>query len=91
MNDSTRRGIRTALQLVVTLLTNGAVFGLLVLFGVEVTVEGFTVVAAVLLPIVTTLLNGLEDKGSIPALLKAPASSGADPMPDATAGGPVPL
>lgn len=83
MKDSTRRGIRTALQLLVTLVTNGALFGLLVLFGVDVTVEAFGIVAAVLLPIVTTIQNGLEDRNTIPALLKAPASSGANPVPDA--------
>ncbi len=38
----------------------------------------FTAATAVL----TAIINGLEDKGLIPALLKSPASSGGNPMPE---------
>lgn len=84
MSDALRRGLRTALQLVVTLLGNGALFGLLVVLEVPVTLEQFGAVSAVLLPIVTAGLNALEDRGTIPAVLKAPASPGAHPVPEVT-------
>lgn len=80
MSDSTRRGLRTALQLLVSLLTSGGIVGVLALAGVEVTTEAFAAISGVLLPFVTTLLNALEDNNTIPALLKAPASNGANPV-----------
>jgi hypothetical protein len=83
MKDSTRRGIRTALQLVVTLLTTGGIQGLLALFGLTMSPEQYAVVTGALLPVVTAVLNGLEDSGKIPAVLKAPANDGASPLPDA--------
>lgn len=82
MSDAKRRGLRTGLQLLATLLGNGALFGLLVLLGVPVTTEQFAAVTAVLLPVVTALLNALEDQGTIPAVWKAPASDGENPVPD---------
>lgn len=82
MSDATRRGLRTALQLIVTLLTNGAAFGLLAALDVSVTLEQYGAATAVLLPVVTAGLNALEDAGTIPALLKAPASPGATPVPE---------
>lgn len=84
MSDAWRRGLRTALQLVVTLLTNGAAFGLLAALDVPVTLEQFGAVSAVLLPLVTAGLNALEDAGTIPAVLKAPASAGEHPVPNPT-------
>jgi hypothetical protein len=83
MRDATRRGLRTAGQLAVTLLANGAAFGLLQAFGVPVTLEQYGAATAVLLPFITVGLNALEDAGAIPALGKAPASDGADPVPAA--------
>lgn len=80
MKDSTRRGLRTALQLLVTLLTTGGIQGLLVLLGVGLTAEQYAALSAVLLPVVSAVLNELEDNGTIPAPLKAP-SFGADPEP----------
>lgn len=85
LSDSTRRGLRTALQLLVTLLTTGAGTALLALLGVDVSPEQYATVTALLLPVITTLLNGLEDRGTIPAVLKAPPSPGADPVPDPAA------
>lgn len=81
MKDSKRRGLRTALQMLVTILTTGAGTGLLKLIGFDVSPEIWAAVTAVLLPLVTTVLNELEDNGTIPAVLKAPASDGEDPLP----------
>jgi hypothetical protein len=85
MTDAKRRGLRTAMQLVVTLGGNGALFGLLAVLGADVTLEQYGAVTAVLLPVVTAALNGMEDSGTIPALLKAPASPGVNPVPDGDA------
>ena len=81
MNDSTRRAIRTVLDLV-----PGVVAALLVMVPVlglpaakVAAVSGFlgaVIVAA------AKIRNTLEDAGIIPALLKAPASSGENPLPD---------
>lgn len=81
MKDSTRRGLRTVLQMIVTVLTTGSGTALLQLFGVDVTPQQWAVVSTALLPLVTIVLNELEDSGKIPALLKAPASDGEDPVP----------
>lgn len=83
MSDATRRGLRTALQLLASLLTSGGVLGVLALFGVDVSAEQWAAISAVLLPFVTVVQNALEDADKIPALLKAPASNGADPVPPA--------
>jgi hypothetical protein len=81
MSDAKRRGLRTALQTLVTLVGNGALFGLLHVLGVPVTAEQYAAASAVLLPFVTAGLNALEDRGTIRAVLKAPASDGAEPVP----------
>lgn len=83
MSDATRRGLRTALQLAASLLASGGIVGVLKLCGVEVTAEAWAAISGVLLPFVTVLQNSLEDADTIPALLKAPASDGADPVPPA--------
>lgn len=79
MSDATRRGLRTALQLVVTLAGSGAFVGLLNAWGVGVTTEQWAAASGVALPFVTAAVNALEDRGSIPALFKAPASPGDTP------------
>ena len=78
MNDATRRAIRTALQSIVGALGAGVLN--LVFTGIN---PGWLAVAAVVLTTVfTQIQNALEDSGTIPALLKAPASDGVDPIPD---------
>lgn len=77
-NDPARRAIRTLLQLI-------ASGGLTVLVGEFV--DGLTPRQAALTlaawqVVVTYLQNVLEDKGTIPSLLKAPASDGANPVPE---------
>lgn len=78
MSDSTRRAIRTALQSIVGALGAGVLN--LVFKGVN---PGWLAVAAVVATTVfTQIQNALEDSGKIPALLKAPASDGVEPLPD---------
>lgn len=81
MNDSTRRAVRTTLDLI-----PGVLAALLVLVPVldlpaETVAKVGAVVGAVTLAC-AKLRNAAEDAGLIPALLKAPASDGADPVPD---------
>jgi hypothetical protein len=78
MSDSTRRAARTVYQLVISLI---AVIP--VLAGLGVAWEPAARVIAALIgfgAIATKLINALEDKGLIPAWLKAPASDGANPV-----------
>jgi hypothetical protein len=81
MSDAIRRGLRTALWGILAMA--GAIPGLAAAFDIpagrvaQIT-GGFTASIAVL----TAIINALEDGGVIPALLKAPASSGEHPMPD---------
>lgn len=92
MKDSTRRALRTGLDLVLGfLLSCGAVLlipginesmsemGLGSAFGI------FSVIVLVLTTFVTKLKNYLEDEKNFPALLKAPASGGENPVPDRNA------
>lgn len=81
MTDALRRGIRSALWMVLAMA--GAVPALAAAFDLPTTQVAkitamFTTVAAVL----TAIVNAAEDKGVIPALLKSPASSGENPIPD---------
>lgn len=80
MKDSTRRALRT--------LAHGVIAGLIavpVMAAALPTPDGrigaivATVVA--ICAAVTKVVNALEDAGAIPALFKAPASDGADPVP----------
>lgn len=88
-NDSTRRSLRTGIDVILTVLT--ATIAMLLFPGLPELVDGWTapgataaagVVLGALLLFFTKIRNALEDRGKIPALLKAPASSGADPAPD---------
>lgn len=78
MSDATRRALRTLFQFVVagglTALINGAVDGL--------DPSWLALVQAVNQLIVTFAQNWLEDNTAVPALLKAPASEGENPVPD---------
>lgn len=81
MPDALRRGLRSALWMVLAMAgavpTLAAAFDLPASQVAKVTAV-FTAVAAVL----TAVINAAEDKGLVPALLKAPASSGENPVPD---------
>lgn len=88
MNDSTRRAIRTGIDLVLGLLGSLAV--VLVVPGFQDWMNdqglGEVFVSASILILACTafftkLKNALEDAGKIPAVFKAPASDGANPTP----------
>lgn len=93
MRDSTRRAGRTGLDLIIgTLTALGAIF---LIPGIDEQMEQlglaqvfmvFGLIVLVLTVFFTKLKNALEDKGSIPALGKAPASDGADPVPNKSEG-----
>lgn len=88
--DSTRRSLRTGIDAILTVLTAllavVAYPGLPDLLDSALGRPGATVAIGVvlgaLLLFFTKVRNALEDRGKIPALLKAPASPGADPVPD---------
>ena len=80
MSDATRRAVRTLFQFVVS----GGLTALITLM-VDALADNLVAVAAVQatnLLLVTFAQNWLEDNGSVPALLKAPASEGVNPIPD---------
>lgn len=79
MTDPQRRALRTLLQAIVGALGAGLV-NLLAPDGVSP--EWLAVIGVVLTTIFTQIQNSLEDSGTIPAILKAPASEGANPVPD---------
>jgi hypothetical protein len=80
LNDSTRRMLRTVYQLLVALIPALPTLALLT--------EGHPPLEAAIATLigwgalVTKVLNAAEDRGWIPAFLKAPASDGAQPVPD---------
>lgn len=78
MSDSLRRGLRTLLDALLAVLAAGVVDAYLL--NLDATQRATLVVA--LTGVISAVKNGLEDRGAIPALLKAPASSGAHPVPD---------
>jgi len=81
MNDSTRRALRTIFDLVPAVLATLAV--LVPLLDLDAgTVAKIGALVATITVVFAKVRNGLEDAGVIPAVLKAPASDGADPVPD---------
>lgn len=81
MNDPIRRALRTLLWL--TLAAAGAVPALAAAFDVPAQLVGKIVAVFTFAGVlITAAINGLEDRGTIPALLKAPPSAGANPVPD---------
>jgi hypothetical protein len=78
MNDATRRALRSLFQ--VGLVT--AFVQLLIAFNVPVTAQQQAAIVAFATPLLVLVQNLLEDAGSIPAYGKAPASPGANPVPD---------
>jgi hypothetical protein len=61
VSDPLRRGLRTALQLTIMLLSTGAL--VTVLNGLLHAREEYSAFSAVLLPFVTTALNSLDARG----------------------------
>lgn len=90
-SDSTRRALRTGIDAILGVLV--ALAGVVVIPGLDEAL-GLTggelaragVIVGALVLFFTKLRNALEDRGTIPAVLKAPASDGADPIPPAPGG-----
>lgn len=89
MSDALRRGLRSFLQVFIGafLATNGlaAIGQDGAIDATDIALLTKAVVSAATAGFVALLVwaqNALEDKGAIPAVLKAPASSGVDPIPD---------
>jgi hypothetical protein len=79
MPDALRRAIRTFAQVAVA----AAVLAAYNVFAPEhlrLSTEQQAAIIAVLTPLFSYLQNLAEDAGAIPALLKAPASDGAEPV-----------
>lgn len=78
MSDPQRRSLRAFLQI-------GFVQALIQLWNafaeVDLTAEQVTAITIVVTPLLVLGQNMLEDVGAIPALVKAPASSGVHPLP----------
>lgn len=89
MRDSTRRSLRTAMDLILgVLLSLGAIFLIPGIndqindLGLGKAFAVFGMIVLILTTVVTKFKNYLEDGDKIPALLKAPASDGANPVPN---------
>jgi hypothetical protein len=86
MTDALRRAIRTFVQ---AFLGSIATSGILSAAATEGVVDysvlkklAMSAAASGFVSLFSFLQNLLEDKGAIPAILKAPASDGVDPIPD---------
>lgn len=79
--DSHRRGLRTAIDLLLSGGLTGVVLFLLDVAGVKVTLEQFTAALVTLTPILSVIKNSLEDKTGRSFLV-----SKARPEPDPTQG-----
>ena len=81
MSDAIRRGLRTALWGIIAMA--GVIPTLAGSFGLDGgQVAKITAIFTAVTAVLTAIINSLEDSGAIPAFLKAPASSGENPMPD---------
>lgn len=80
LNDSTRRALRTGYQFLIACI--GIVPVLAEVIPAHSPLAAQLAVVLAFLAAVTKVLNTLEDRGLIPAFLKAPASPGANPVPD---------
>lgn len=81
MTDAIRRSLRTLAQALIALAAG--VPTIAAAFDLDAgTVARVGAVLAVATAVITAAVNALEDRGTIPALLKAPPSAGANPVPD---------
>lgn len=86
MSDAVRRALRTFVQAWLgSLLTSGvlsatATDGIVDLSALEK--AGVSALAAGFIALLSWLQNALEDNTRMPALLKAPASEGENPIPE---------
>ncbi|CAA9547241.1 MAG: hypothetical protein AVDCRST_MAG19-473 [uncultured Thermomicrobiales bacterium] len=84
MNDATRRALRTLLQVGIGFVLAGGLAEVVNAYADEWAIAGANrmLVTAALTVAVTFAQNYAEDRGAIPAIGKAPASGGANPVPD---------
>ena len=78
MNDPARRALRTLFQFIAA----GGLTALVDEITAGLTGSAVAAVFALAALVVTYAQNELEDRGTIPAFGKAPASSGENPIPD---------
>jgi hypothetical protein len=81
MSDAQRRGLRTLIQAVpAAVLVSG--WNLFAPSNLQLNPAQLAFVVAIVTALLTFGQNWLEDNTSVPALLKAPASRGENPVPD---------
>lgn len=78
MNDPLRRSLRGFFQIGFV----EAILQLVIAFGVDLTEAQHAAILVVAPFFVAFIQNYLEDNSALPALLKAPASDGENPVPD---------
>lgn len=81
MSDAQRRAIRTLLQAI----SAAVLIGLYQAFApaqYQLNVTQVAALTAILTPVVAFAQNWFEDNTNLPAVLKAPPSSGQNPTPD---------
>lgn len=84
MSDAVRRAIRTFVQAFTgSILTNGVLSAMATNGVVDWTLlekAGVSALVAAVIALLTFLQNWAEDRGTIPSILKASASDGANPI-----------
>lgn len=84
MNDAIRRAIRTFVQVFIGTVLASGVFSAFATEGVvdwsALKKVGVSAICSAFVALLTYVQNALEDSGAIPSVLKAQASSGADPV-----------
>lgn len=78
MSDALRRALRTGFQFIVA----GGLTAVINEFATDLTGQQQALVQGLNMLLVTFAQNWLEDNTSVPALLKAPASEGENPVPE---------
>ncbi len=79
MTDAIRRALRTLLWSLAGSIP--VIPATAALFDISAKIAGqVTGVMTLVVVVLTGVINGLEDRGTIPALLKSPSSDGADPV-----------
>ena len=78
MNDAVRRGIRTFMDVAFV----EAMLQLVEAFGASLSESQHVAILVIAPFFVSAAKNAMEDAGTIPAVLKAPPSPGANPVPD---------
>lgn len=83
MNDATRRGLRTLLQVG---LVQAAIQVYNAFAPARLTADQVSAITAIATPLLAFVQNFLEDSTPLPALLKSPPSPGVNPVPEDAGG-----